>query len=154
MCATIAWVLWAVCAAGCGTNRVVEGDADRAPEPFTLELLALGVESRSVYYVLDGEGMLRYGGGSDARNRLATIEVGKLDDGERLALWRVVVEGGLLDAEGTMFPQRKLVEYEFSVRAGTKNNSIRCADDEVQGMAEFERALFELQTKKRFGLEP
>lgn len=135
---------------GCAGSNMVDRGEGGLPQPFTLELRALSAESRAVYYVLESDGMLRYGAGSDARHRIASIEAGLLSDAEREKLWQIVERYRLLESEGRFFPESENVKYEVKLRAGPRKNSFDCADEDVAGLAELERALFALQRQKRF----
>ena len=143
-------VVVALLLAGCSRPHVVDGAPDRLPEPFILELRAISAGQRAVYYVLEADGTLRYGGGRFATTRQAVRDVGRLAAEERLRLWRTITAHHLLDARGQFLPSGGRDVYELKVRAGRRRNAFTAADDAVPGLAELERALFEMQAARRF----
>lgn len=139
---------------GCHGGSVVEGSAQTLPEPFTLELRVLAGGSRSVYYVLDADGRLRFGGGSDARIRSATVDAGVLSQEQRMEVWRIVLENGLLESEGRLIVDHKGTRYEFNARAGSLRNSFQSEEGDLPGLHALDHYLFEVQSKLRYGAAP
>jgi len=68
--------------------------------------------------VLDADGRLRFGGGSDARIRSATVDAGVLSQEQRMEVWRIVLENGLLESEGRLIVDHKGTRYEFNAHSG------------------------------------
>ena len=139
--------------AGCAGSKVSEGSKDALPDPFTLELRAYARGQRSVYYVLERDGTLRYGGGRDANNRLAPHTAGVLSQEERLRLWRLIVNHRLLEARGRGLLPHGTTTYEVKLRAASRRNSFHSADQSVPGLDELDRMLFQLQAHKRYRAE-
>src|SRR5687768_11082015 len=137
-------------AVGCVASNAVETSADQLPDPFTLEFRAFASGQRAVYYVLERDGRLRFGGGRHANTRQPLHDAGVLTPEQRLRVWRIIVEHKLLEARGQVFPKRQNVEYEFKVRAGSRSNELRAADDTVAGLDALDAALFEIQSKNRY----
>jgi hypothetical protein len=143
------FLLGCVITVGCSARPTFEGTAAQVPEPFTLELRVNSGGQRAVYYVLEPDASLHFGGGRFANIRQAVQDAGILSPEERGRLWQIVVAHRLLAATGQLLPKGQTI-YELKVRAGPYRNSLTAADDSVPGLDELDRALFEIQARRRY----
>ncbi|MAE61814.1 MAG: hypothetical protein CMJ49_10725 [Planctomycetaceae bacterium] len=135
---------------GCSGPGRVDVDGGSLPSRFEIELRALQADQRQVYYVLESDGMLSYGGGREAGMRAAE-PVGHLTDEQRLELWQIIVDYKLLEAEGSFMAASARAQYDVRLRAGSHRHHFNTVDDRVPGLAELDMAMFAMQAKMRFG---
>ncbi len=130
---------------------IVEGDADRLPQPLAIELRTVEPGKRAAMYRLEASGDLYFGGGREAKIRQAIEPAGRLNDEQRMQLWRIIQKHKLLEASGQFMPKPQRVEYEVTLQAGSKRNRFHTVDARVPGLDELEKKLYGLQAEKRYG---
>ena len=147
-----AWsmTLIALAAVGCGGVKTADLSPDRLPEPFEVaQDMHDEPSSRVARYVVDGEGMLNYGGGHHALVR-DPKPIGRLTDAERLELWRIIHRHGLMAASGAMFKSADQTLYRAKLTAAGQSHRFRAVDDEVAGLSALNDALYRMYSERRY----
>ncbi|QNN24490.1 hypothetical protein HED60_20180 [Planctomycetales bacterium ZRK34] len=143
------WLVATVMLAGCAGSQPVS-DEGPYPTPLTIEYRSLSKDRRYVYYRLDADGMLNFGGGRDAGIREAS-PAGKLTDAQRAELWHIIQQHQLMSATGSgAFSDYEKARYEVKLRAGTQQNAFNAVDDQVPGLKALDEALFNMQAAMRY----
>ena len=140
---------------GCGGSNTAALDPDTTPTPLVIELLVHTTDGREVLFQLDDQRVLHFGGGLNARGG-CTQPAGELIEGQLAQLWRLIVDGNLLHAEGTFFGKPQRVRFGGYVRIPSGRYEIHAIDDEVPALHELSRLLFNYQAELRYGdvIEP
>ncbi len=135
-------------ASGCASQTVAPGEV---PD-ITLTLRCTAKGGRLTYFELKPDGSLGYGGGRLALHRVTEPAL-TLSSEQRRAVWEIIREHDLLNAEGTGLFAGGAANtfYELNLRAAGTSNSLHAIDDAVPGVKELHDALFKMQADARYG---
>ncbi len=141
--------LWALAVTGCGSvgpAPLTAESPEGVPQPLAIRLKVNQTDGRLAYYELTPEGVLKFGGGIDARRSSASA-VGDVPDKERARLWQIVDEHDLLDADGVPFASARETEYRVDLRVGDRHVSYRSVDERTKGLAALAKALANIRAR-------
>jgi hypothetical protein len=132
----------------CTPQTVAPGSV---PE-FSLSLRCSAKGGRLTYFELAPDGALGYGGGRFAQQRVTEPAL-TLSSEQRRAVWTIIQKHDLLHAEGSgLFAGGAAnTNYELTLQAAGRSNSLHAIDDALPGVKELHDALFKMQADARYG---
>ena len=135
---------------GCSTGEKTRESAGTGyPSPLTIDLYSSSADKRYVYYVVDRQGVLHYGGGVKANVR-EPEKVGKLTHEQLRYLWQIIDRYKLLGGSGEIFPRGEKV-YEIKLNVGGRRASYGTGKSNLKGLDHLDQALFKMQADTRYG---
>jgi hypothetical protein len=141
------FVMLAVMSA-CSSHTVGPGEV---PD-IALTLRCTTKGGRLTYFELKPDGSLGYGGGRFAQQRVTEPAL-TLSSEQCREVWQIIQKHDLLHAEGSgLFAGGAAnTNYELTLQAAGRSNSLHAIDDALPGVKELHDALFKMQADARYG---
>lgn len=134
-----------------GCTSTTATDSATPPKHLSLQLHMSAKDHKYTYFELSQSGELSFGGGRSGMLRKAK-PVTTLSAKQVQAIWDVIRQNKLLDAEGEFFPDSEQVKWELMMRTDpySLGHTVRTSDNKVPGIKELHDLLFKFQADVRY----